>query len=228
MPISLETLDKIYHSDFDSHESKSWIAIPDSKGDELIAGVTGSSGGNPGNGWKIHISIDPEKIAEAAHLIVQELNSERAPRVSIKLAGKQLAHTGQPSKQVAFIFYEEELKNKLKIAAFLNRIEFLLRSHNIGVDPRPINSDEEDIQTKYDAVLLNTEGKPTRFNYRNEWCIVMEDELYYEVGGRGDTAVQGQQIWVKQSYYLGLPDKNIILAIVLLILSRKSNWILQY
>src|SRR4051812_27955116 len=126
MPIDITKLMQIYDTNIDSPENKGWIAIPDSRDNVLVA-ISGSSGGEPGNGWKIHISIDPNKMSQAAQLITQELNSEEAPRVSIKFAGKQLASTGQPSKQVAFIFYDEELTNKEKIAAFLNRIEFLLR-----------------------------------------------------------------------------------------------------
>lgn len=208
MPINIEKLAEIYSTSVESSENNGWIAIPDSKSDTLIVNALGSSGGNPGNGWKIHISIDPTKMSQAAQLIAQELNSEEAPRVSIKFAGKQLASTGQPSKQVAFIFYEEELINREKIANFLSRIEFLLRSNNIGPDPRPINSDTEAAKTKYDAIILDDQRKPTRFNYRNEQCIVMEDELYNDVGGIGNTSVQGEQIWVKQSYYLQLPNSQ--------------------
>jgi hypothetical protein len=208
MSINIEKLEKIYSTNFDSPENKGWIAVPDSKIDTIIANAKGSSGGNPGNGWKIHISIDPEQISQAVQLIAQELNDQDAPRVSIKFAGKQLALTGQPGKQVAFIFYEEELKNIVKIAAFLNRIEFLLKNNNIGMDSRPINSDVEGAKTKYDASLLDNQGKTTRFNYRNENCIVMEDELYSDVGGTGNTLVQDKQIWVKQSYYMRLPNSE--------------------
>lgn len=208
MPINIKKLTEIYNTSIDSPENNGWIAIPDSKGDDLIADAAGSSGGNPGNGWKIHISIDPNKVLQAVQLIAQELNNKDSPRVSIKFAGKRLAITGQPSKQVAFIFYEQELKDKARIATFLNRIEFLLSSNNIGIDLRPINSDVEAVKTKYDALILDDQGKPTRFNYRNEQCIVMEDDLYDDVGGTGNTFVQKEQIWVKQSYYLKLEDSE--------------------
>lgn len=208
MPINIKQLEEIYSTSNDSPANQGWIAIPDSKGDTLIANAVGSSGGNPGNGWKIHISIDPDKISQAALLIAQELNRDDAPRVSIKLAGKQLAGAGQPSKQAAFIFYEDELNNKTKIAAFINRIEYLLSSNDIGIDPRPINSDIEAAKAKYDAVIVDDQGQPTRFNYRNESCIVMQDDVYNDVGGTGNISVQGEQIWVKQSYYLQLPDSQ--------------------
>ena len=208
MPINIEKLDEIYSASIDSPENKGWIAVPDSKGDTLIANAAGSSGGNPGNGWKIHISIDPSKMSQAAQLIAQELNRDEAPQVSIKFAGKQLASIGQPSKQIALIFYKKELKNNANIAAFLSRIESVLRSNNIGTDPRPINSDIEAAKTKYDSVLFDEQGNASRFNYRNEQCIVMEDDLYNEVGGEDNTSVQGEQIWVRQSYYLKLPNSQ--------------------
>lgn len=114
MPISIQRLTQIYITDFNSPESKGWLAVPDSKEGSIIANALGSSGGNPGNGWKIHISIDPDKIALAAQLIANELNQAEAPRVSIKFAGKQLAPTGQPSKQIALIFYNNELRDRKK------------------------------------------------------------------------------------------------------------------
>ncbi|MCX7116620.1 MAG: hypothetical protein NTW94_01675 [Legionellales bacterium] len=205
MPIDIKRLEDIYNTADLSSENRSWIAIPDSKENKLIANAVGSSGGEPENGWKIHISLDPKHMAQAAKLISEELNRDDAPRVSIKFSGKHLAKSGQPSKQVAFIFYQEELKDKKKIADFLNRIESLLRSHHIGMDQRPINSDEDSNQTKYDAPILDDNHKPTRYNYRNESCVVLDDGLYMETAGAGNTSVHGISILVKQSYYLTLP-----------------------
>lgn len=209
MSIDIDKLDAIYSTDFDSRQNQHWITVPDSKKDELTANALGSSGGNPGNGWKIHISIDPNKISQAVTLVAQALNEDNAPRVSIKFAGKHLAQNGQPSKQIAFIFYEEELQNKAKISAFLNRIESLLTSNDIGQDPRPINSDEKAAKTKYDTFILNTKNEPTRFNYRNEQCIVLEDHCYHDdFGYSGNFHVQDQCIFVKQSYFLELDNSQ--------------------
>lgn len=206
MPISQERLQEIYDTDIGSPENKGWIAIPDSKDGAIIANAAGSSGGEPGNGWKIHISVEPEKIAQAACLIAQVLNNEDAPRISIKFAGKSLASTGQGSKQIAFIFYQEELPDKEKISAFLGLLSSLFKDNDIGLDSRVINSDREATDTKYDATFLNEQGMPTRYHYRNEQCIVMDDDLYDDVGGSGNTTIQDKQIWVKQSYYLSLPN----------------------
>ena len=200
----MEKLSSLY----DDFENEAWIAIPDSKEGSIVANAVGSSGGNPGNGWKIHISIDPNKIAEAVLFIAERLNIDNSPRVSIKFANQLLAANGQPSKQIAFIFYNEELHNKAKITAFLEEIDLLLTVNHIGPDPRPINSNLEDTKTKYDAMLLDSKGNPTRFNYRNEQCIVMEDALYSEVGGTENTCVQSEQIWVKQSYYAILANSE--------------------
>lgn len=182
-----------------------WIAIPDSHTGIIWAGA-GSSGGNPGNGWKIHISIDPERMIEAALLIAEQLNQPGAPAVSIKFAGSQLAATGQPSKQVAFIFYNVESLSSDTITQFLMGIEKRLTEHKIGNDPRPINSDEEALKTKFDASIMNSANQPTRFHYRNENCIVMEDEVYREITGTNKpVTIQNLQVLVKQSAFQKMP-----------------------
>ncbi|KTD63145.1 hypothetical protein Lsan_1499 [Legionella santicrucis] len=194
MPIDIERLQAVYNDDVanDSFAAIAWTMIPDSKTNEMSVGAVGSSGGNPNNGWKIHISIDPAKMREAAVIIAELLNEADAPRVSLKFAGKQLAPTGQPSKQVAFIFYEEELRNQPKIQEFLSRIEQELSLRGIGVDQRAINSDVEAAKTKYDASILMEDGSQSRFNYRNENCLVFEDGFYEEMGyGQGNFRVEG-------------------------------------
>ncbi|HAT1773662.1 TPA: hypothetical protein I8034_003089 [Legionella pneumophila] len=211
MPIDIERLQAVYNEDVanDSFAAIAWTMIPDSKTNEMSIGAVGASGGNPNNGWKIHISIDPAKMREAAVIIAELLNEADAPRVSLKFAGKQLAHTGQPSKQVAFIFYEEELRNQQKIQEFLSRIEQELSLRGIGVDQRAINSDVEAAKTKYDASILMEDGSQSRFNYRNENCLVLEDSFYKEMGyGQGNFRVEGEMIFVKQSYYLSLPNEQ--------------------
>ncbi len=205
MPISTIKLIAIFNSS-QENKKENWISIPDSKEGTIYPNVIGSSGGETHNGWKVHISIDPNKIIDAATLITEILNDKNAPKVSIKFASMHLAKNGQPSKQVAFTFYQDELIQTDKIATFLNSIEAALTSAGIGRDSRQINSDAEICKTKFDACMLNTEGKPTRFNYRNDQCIVMEDELYLDCGGRGNITQVSEQIWIKQSYYLNLED----------------------
>lgn len=199
----------------DATEQDMWIAIPDSKAPEIQTAVVGGSGGEVGNGWKVHISIDPSKVATAAVLIAKLLSQEDMPRVSIKYAGKNLARVGQPGKQIAFHFYSKELHYKEKILKFLNQIEELLRKNSIGVDPRPINSDAESAQYKFDAPLPITTNNQ-RFHYRNDDYLVLEDSLYQDIAGVGNILIQGNQIFVQQSYYLSLepnqkynPDVNI-------------------
>ncbi len=205
MPINTIKLIEIFSS---SQENKKehWISIPDSKEGTVYPNVIGSSGGETHNGWKVHISIDPNKIINAATFIAEILNDKNAPKVSIKFASMHLAKNGQPSKQVAFTFYQDELIQADKITTFLNNIEVSLSSAGIGCDARQINSDAEICKTKFDACMLNSEGKPTRFNYRNDQCIVMEDELYLDCGGQGNITQISEQIWIKQSYYLNLED----------------------
>ena len=110
---------------------------------------------------------------------------------------------------MAFIFYEQALHNKEKISDFLHKIEIILLAANIGIDPRPINSDIKASQTQYNAVLFDSQGGPSRFSYRNERCIVMDDDVYEDVvGPEGTSSVQGKQIWVKRSYYANLPNSQ--------------------
>lgn len=210
MTIDIERLKAVYSDDVDdkSDAATAWTMIPDSKTDKMIVGAMGSSGGTPNNGWKIHISIDPAQMGEAAVIIAELLNKEDAPRVSLKFAGKQLAPTGQAAKQVAFIFYVEELENRLKIANFLSSVEQELSSHGIGIDSRPINSDPEDTKTKYDASILMEEGIPGRFNYRNENCVVMDDDTYHGINAKGNFQKQDAMVYVKQSYFMGLPNEQ--------------------
>lgn len=190
-------------------KKENWIDIPDSKEGTIHPNVIGDSGGETHNGWKIHISIDPEKIATAAKIICEILNEEKnAPKVSIKFSNTTLAKTGQPSKQIAFTFYQEELSNLENISRFLNNIETALDSAGICPDSRKINTESEACKTKFDASIRDTEGKPTRFNYRNDQCIIMEDALYIDCGGEGNITQMMEQIWVKQSYYLSLDDKQ--------------------
>lgn len=186
-------------------ENHSWVTIND---DGQILPAAGSMAGNVQNGWKIHISIDPARVVEAAALIAKELNKENAPKVHIKFATSQLALSplSQPGKEIAFVFHSEELHNKPKITHFLNQIELALNERNIGPDQRPINSDTESATYKYDAAIFNTHGKPTRFNYRNDYCVVLEDETFLQLGGKDNVTPIGNQFYIRQSYYLSLPN----------------------
>lgn len=211
MPINSQSMQNLYAQDDDKIEF--WHAIPDSKSGQIVPHMMGSSGGDTQSGWKIHISIDPDQISEAVSSIVEVLNQADSPRVSIKFATKKLAKTGQPSKQVALVFYQEELEpfteeKQNKIIQFLNEIEKLLSQKKIAKDPRAINSDPQSAETKYDAFILDINHQPTRFNYRNENCVVMEDEVYSEVGGVAGYLVQEQQILVQKSYYNRLPKEE--------------------
>lgn len=202
MTINIKTLLSIY----DSGENKDWIAIPDSK-QGIIVDKAVNTDDELGNSWKIHISIDPQQMSDAAKLITEVLNQPSSPRVSIKFASKSLAATGQPCKQVAFLFYQEELADKQKITNFFNQVEKILSQHNIGIDHRAINSDEEIAIVKYDAQLFEDSGKASRFTYRNEQCLVISDEEYIkEFGNESNITVEDPRIVVKQSYYLSLPN----------------------
>lgn len=220
-PISVDALIRIYETPPTSDENKAWIAISDSKIGTISSNIKGGSGGDFGNGWKVHISVDPIVIEEAAVLIAQVLNKPDMPRVSIKFAGKKLAQAGQPGKQVALCFYEKELENPEKIASLLNLIELLFYMNNIGRDNRAINSDKNYIPTKWDASIQDTSNKPSRFNYRNEDCTIMSDELFNEAALELNNAVkkgvlpintycvikdnyilQDRGAQIKQSYYL--------------------------
>ncbi|CAM3046292.1 hypothetical protein [Legionella worsleiensis] len=208
MVIDINELINLYKPDSAGSENAHWIMIPDSKDNVIYSNAIGAVGDGIVNGWKIHISIAPEQMAQAVVLIAQELINEDAPRAAIKFASNALARTGQPSKQVAVKFYDDELKDKKAILNFLNRIDATLKAHKIGTDKRPINSDEMEKKAKYDAVIYDDLGTPSRFNYRNENCIVLLDDIYQMAGGVGDTTERDGSVLVRQSYYLQLPDSQ--------------------
>lgn len=202
MPIDIEKLHRIYATNLDSRENEAWITISDSKIGEIVSKSQGGSGGDFGNGWKIHISIDPARIAEAAILIAKILNQEDTLRVSIKFSGKALAASGQPSKQVALCFYEEALGDRIKIGALLNKIDASLNEQGIGHDPRPINSVARYISTKWDAPILEQSGAPSRFHYRNEDCVVLDDWLFEETAAELRQGVTEHYTVIKDNYIL--------------------------
>lgn len=119
MPIDIPSLENLYKNEPDNADMR-WVGIPDSKEGTINPRLLGSSGGNRRNGWKIHISINPEQVSLAVRLIAEELNKVNSPRVSVKFANKSLSRspTSQPAKQVAIVFYDEELLNLRKIAIF--------------------------------------------------------------------------------------------------------------
>lgn len=201
--ISVDTLISMYETPETSDENKAWIVIPDSKVGTIISKIQGDNGGDFDNGWKMHISVDPLVIDAAALLIAKILNMEGMPRVSVQFAGKELAQSGQASKQVALCFYEDELENTEKIAQLLNTIEMYFYINGIRVDDRKINSNQKDTSTKWDACILDELEQPTRFNYRNEYCTVLEECLFSETANANDNYIlQDKGALVKQSYYL--------------------------
>ncbi|AUH73729.1 hypothetical protein [Legionella sainthelensi] len=206
MGIDLQKLNQMYS---EPSINGGWLIIGNSKENviEWGAGAAEGSNGHPDNAWKIHISIDPNKMPEAVALIGEILNDSQSPKVTIKIAHPEQAHTGQPSKQVALKFYSEHLQDKVLIKNFLEKIDQILWENGIGQDPSPINSDPNSVKAKYDAPILHENTTQSRFNYRFENAIVMEDALYHECGGQNDITRVGQQVWVKQSYYEQLDNK---------------------
>lgn len=206
MTINIATLNETYAK---PTKDNGWLIIGDSKSvDDVIEwgnGAAEGSNGYNGTAWKIHISIDPEKMKQAVEIIGNLLNEQDAPQVTIKFTSELQAETAQPSKQVAFKFYVSEHNDHEKMTRLLERIDHTLWSQNIGVDPRQINSDLERANSKHDATILNIDGSPSRFNYRFENAIVMDDTLYRDCGGTGNTTRAGQQHWIQQSYFLSLP-----------------------
>lgn len=205
MAISIEELQQIFQNDQLNHNA--WIAISDTKNGAITPEVIGDSGGNTGNAWKIHISIDPNKIAAAAEIICHILNAENAPNVSIKFAGKVLAGGGQPGKQVAFTPYVDAMEDLPALQTFLQQIDQALFDANIGVDPRPINSDAEQASRKWDAQIRYLDGSVSRFNYRDSNITLLEDTEMDEITSPYDNILQiGVLYLVRQSYFMQLPE----------------------
>ena len=200
--ISVDTLISMYETPETSDENKAWIAIPDSKKGTIIPKIQGDNGGDFDNGWKVHISVDPLVIDAAALLIAKILNMDGMPRVCVQFAGKELAQSGQASKQVALCFYEDELENTEKIAQLLNTIEMYFYINGIRVDDRKINSNQKDTSTTWDACILDELEQPTRFNYRNENCTVLEDCLFSETANELKNGLPSHYVVVKDNYIL--------------------------
>lgn len=178
--------------------NESWVVIKDSRGGVISKEYSSSIGGDEFSDWKIHISIDPEKVSHAAVIVAEVLNKAGAPRATLKFVTKHRANSSQPGKQIALIFEEDLSENNIRlIGNVLSNIEFLLDRKSIGRDLRPINSDLKELEYKYDATILESKDKESRFNYRYQGLVVLADDTYEQTEQPED----GRSFLIKQSDY---------------------------
>lgn len=198
-----------------SSSNDSWIIVQNTKdSNPVVKPGRGEAGDNPDARWKVHMSIDIERMAEAIPLIIDELNKEGAPNLSLKFATKTLlSKESQAAKEVALIIPPEMLTDEglAKLQVLFQNIANALSAKNIGLDARPINSDQREHPTKWDNALLYDGSTPSYFNYRDGQAIVLDDALYTDMTSSGTNIHRQQkQCLVRQSYFQSLDRKSVV------------------
>jgi hypothetical protein len=217
-PILLKTIESIEQLYNDVENEGGWIMVKDSQDPKPIV-ASGSIGLENSNPWKIHISIDPDRLREAIEIVVPHLLSPQAPKNGFKILHLPMFIKNkmdyQASKQIALLFPDESYHKKNQIKTFLEGIANDLRKAKINPDPRAINSDQTDGNIlKWDGTIMFDDRTPSPFHYRNEDFIVMEDKTYKEMVGTllSNYTINGNAFFVKQSYFNRIsPDDRITL-----------------
>lgn len=182
-----------------------WIQVSDSKleSDVVVRKAPGLETTTNGGAWKIHMSIEPDKMSQAIEIILNEVLKDGSPRVAIKFASDMLlkSPTSQPGKQVAMELEDGFCPNKVK--ELLQNIGEKLKANDIQPESRPINSIEEYTIEKWDATIPHSDGSVSYFYYRNHRAVVMPDELF-----DGPLDDSYGEYAVRESYYLSLPESQ--------------------
>ena len=171
---------------------------------------------NTSHGFKFHISIQLNKAKEAALIIAEEINKSACPKIGIKFRAQSALTNNpnrQPGKEVALAVCGSGKEGNLtkedvkRFYLLLANIDNRLAKANIAQDPLPFNSDK--LSSKFDRVILHTEGSPSRFAYRNENAIVLYDDTYRTMAHAPRKNISKQTsngYLVKESYFRALPQ----------------------
>ncbi len=196
---------------FDSNdEHNTWVIISDTHQSAVKCGV-GNAGSSESGDWKIHISLERNKVREAIPLILKQVMAPDMPSFGIKFANPTLLQDdkSQPAKQVALILAKNF--DPKQIETLLSNIANSLYEQGIHPEARTINSDGKSASYKWDAAILYTDDRPSYFNYRDENAVVMEDDLYIDTTGSNENFMiipNSPMAYVKKSYFDNLPSSQ--------------------
>lgn len=154
-----------------------WIIVPHNR----IFYATYASGSldlENASPWKLHISINMDQMFKAMPIILNHLLSPDAPLLGFKILNvEMMKSTGyQGSKQIALLFSESVINDTATIQKLLSDIQRDLKVAGISGDTVPINTESNGTKAigKFDETILNDDGTPSIFHYRNENVVVFD------------------------------------------------------
>lgn len=163
--------------------------------------------------WKIHISFDPAKRDEAWKIIGDVLMESSLP-IRGKIHTLVDIHT-QPGKQIALMLNDASLGLHQAPTArdglrkewetLLSTIGQKLNAAEIGLDPRPINSDAEQAERKWDKAIP-IPNLPSYFNYRTDSYTILEDDIFETISTTARPEDQAKML--SQTAYRKLPESQ--------------------
>lgn len=158
------------------------------------------SGGIDMNGvWKIHVSVDPQKMIEAIKIFHDLFTNPATPKASVKFQSlKNLLDDHQSGKEFAIIFAkecEDSFEERVAIIIFLKKLAMEFKRAGIEPENKPVLTidtiesvrnlgstiDKRNLESsKYDSALKYDEGdKAHYYHYRAELALV-DEETYSE------------------------------------------------
>ncbi len=185
--ISIPALRQAFDTEKPERKMHGWHACHSTFDGDIIPNMGGGSTATD-HGFKLHISIHPSQMKEGAILIAQTINQSDFPNeIGIKFSSSGLANTDsrQFAKQVAFAPVGSGAAGELtkedirQFKQLLENIDRVLNNHHIKSDPVPLNSDNRVDKQNRAIPLANNEI--SRFSYRDEHFLPMDDEIYRDI-----------------------------------------------
>lgn len=165
--------------------------------------------------FKFHVSIDPKQIVAGASIVLSVLTSHMQHISGIKIQNSKASDDAQHSKQMT-IHFNWAQGDPCPLAKDLRdifaEVDQRLVQKEIGVDIRPVNSEDNQRRRKYDRVIPRVgEGKLPRFSYRNELCTYVATPLRELLGHPSDVhsfTYPGVGLFIFDETYFSTLHKN--------------------